>query len=185
MPYVQGESLRSRLERETQLPVADAVRIAAEIAAALDYAHRHGRDPPRHQAGQRPVSRRPGAGGRLRHRAGLERRGRRDPADEVGRESRHAAVHESRAGVRGAQARTRGADVYALGAVLYEMLAGQPPFTGPTVAGDPHAGHVGGAPARSAPSARRSRPTSTPRSCARWRSSRRPLADGGASSPRR
>ena len=42
MPYVEGESLRTRLKRETQLPVADAVRIAAEIAAALDYAHRHG-----------------------------------------------------------------------------------------------------------------------------------------------
>src|SRR5881397_1305613 len=42
MPYVQGESLRSRLTRETQLPVADAIRIASEIAAALDYAHRHG-----------------------------------------------------------------------------------------------------------------------------------------------
>ena len=42
MPYVQGESLRSRLNRETQLPIADALRIAAEIAAGLDYAHRHG-----------------------------------------------------------------------------------------------------------------------------------------------
>src|SRR5437016_14663677 len=42
MPYVQGESLRNRLTRELQLPVADAVRIAVEIAAALDYAHRHG-----------------------------------------------------------------------------------------------------------------------------------------------
>src|SRR5437667_11017072 len=42
MPYVQGESLRGRLAREVQLPVADAVRIAVEIAGALDYAHRHG-----------------------------------------------------------------------------------------------------------------------------------------------
>src|SRR6185312_12743253 len=42
MPYVQGESLRSRLGRETRLPVVDAVRIAGEIAAALDYAHRQG-----------------------------------------------------------------------------------------------------------------------------------------------
>ena len=41
MPYVQGESLRARLTREKQLPVADAVRIAGEIAAGLDYAHRH------------------------------------------------------------------------------------------------------------------------------------------------
>ena len=42
MPYVEGESLRHRLARETQLPVADAIRIASEIAGALDYAHRHG-----------------------------------------------------------------------------------------------------------------------------------------------
>ena len=42
MPYVAGESLRDRLNREKQLPVADAIRITTEVAAALDYAHRHG-----------------------------------------------------------------------------------------------------------------------------------------------
>ena len=42
MPYVEGESLRDRLNREKQLPVDDAVRIAKEVAGALDYAHRHG-----------------------------------------------------------------------------------------------------------------------------------------------
>ena len=42
MPYLAGESLRARLQRETQLPVGDAIRIATEIAAALDYAHRQG-----------------------------------------------------------------------------------------------------------------------------------------------
>jgi serine/threonine protein kinase len=42
MPFVEGESLRDRLTREKQLPVADAVRIATEAASALDYAHRHG-----------------------------------------------------------------------------------------------------------------------------------------------
>ena len=42
MPYVEGESLRDLLDREKQLPVGDAVRIATEIAGALDYAHRHG-----------------------------------------------------------------------------------------------------------------------------------------------
>src|SRR6266702_4020724 len=40
-PYVEGESLRSRLERERQLPVDEAVRLATEVAGALDYAHRH------------------------------------------------------------------------------------------------------------------------------------------------
>ncbi|TFG45168.1 MAG: serine/threonine protein kinase, partial [Gemmatimonadales bacterium] len=42
MPYVEGESLRDRLSREKQLPIADAVRIAGEVASALDYAHRQG-----------------------------------------------------------------------------------------------------------------------------------------------
>src|SRR5690606_4991848 len=42
MPYVEGESLRDRLDREQQLPVAEALRIVSEVAAALDYAHRHG-----------------------------------------------------------------------------------------------------------------------------------------------
>jgi serine/threonine-protein kinase len=42
MPYVEGESLRGRLEREKELPLADAVRITTEAASALDYAHRHG-----------------------------------------------------------------------------------------------------------------------------------------------
>ena len=42
MPYVEGESLRDRLDREKQLPVGDALRIAREVADALDYAHRRG-----------------------------------------------------------------------------------------------------------------------------------------------
>ena len=42
MPFVEGESLRDRLARERQLPVGDAIRIATEVAGALDYAHRHG-----------------------------------------------------------------------------------------------------------------------------------------------
>src|SRR5215210_2464045 len=42
MPFIEGESLRERLERERQLPITDAVRIASEVAGALDYAHRHG-----------------------------------------------------------------------------------------------------------------------------------------------
>src|SRR4026207_2241980 len=42
MPFVEGESLRDRLAREKQLPINDAIRIATEVAGALDYAHRHG-----------------------------------------------------------------------------------------------------------------------------------------------
>src|SRR5215467_5451701 len=42
MPYVEGETLRGRLQRETQLAVADAIRLATEVAGALEYAHKHG-----------------------------------------------------------------------------------------------------------------------------------------------
>ena len=42
MPFIEGESLRDRLSREKQLPIDSAVRIATEVASALDYAHRHG-----------------------------------------------------------------------------------------------------------------------------------------------
>jgi len=42
MPFVEGESLRERLRREPRLPIEDAVRIAHEVARALDYAHSHG-----------------------------------------------------------------------------------------------------------------------------------------------
>ena len=42
MPYIEGETVRDRLTREKQLPIAEAVRIATEVAAALDYAHRRG-----------------------------------------------------------------------------------------------------------------------------------------------
>ena len=42
MPFVEGETLRARLAREKQLPVADAVRIAQQVASALDHAHRRG-----------------------------------------------------------------------------------------------------------------------------------------------
>src|SRR6185436_14262485 len=42
MPYIQGETLRAKLDRETQLGIEEAVRITREVADALDYAHRHG-----------------------------------------------------------------------------------------------------------------------------------------------
>ncbi len=70
MPFVEGESLRDRLRRERQLPVEDALRIAREAARALEYAHRHGVDPPRHQAREHAAhARRQHPGRRLRDRA--------------------------------------------------------------------------------------------------------------------
>jgi tRNA A-37 threonylcarbamoyl transferase component Bud32 len=130
MPFVEGESLRDRLNREKQLPVADAVRIAGEVASALDYAHRHGvihRDiKPENillHDGQALVA---DFGIALAMtQAGATR------MTETGMSlgTPHYMSPEQAMGEREITARS---DVYALGAVLYEMLSGEPPFTGPT-----------------------------------------------------
>ena len=131
MPFVDGETLRARLERERQLPIDDAVRIAREIADALDYAHRHGvihRDvkPENvllHEG--RPMVMDFGialavqqAGGPRMTQTGLS----------LG--TPQYMSPEQAMGERTIDAR---ADIYALGAVTYEMLTGQPPFTGATM----------------------------------------------------
>ena len=102
MPYVEGESLRDRLEREVQLPVEEAVRITREVADALRLrAPARGRAPG-HQARQHPAHARPRACGRLRHRqGGQQRRGRDADRDRHG--GRHAGLHVSRAGEPGAR----------------------------------------------------------------------------------
>ncbi|MGE5759781.1 MAG: protein kinase domain-containing protein [Gemmatimonadota bacterium] len=130
MPYVEGESLRDRLARETQLPVADAVRIATEVAGALDYAHRHGvihRDiKPENillHDGQALVA---DFGIAL---AASSAGGTRMTETGMSLGTPHYMSPEQAMGERMLDART---DVYALGCVLYEMLAGEPPFTGPT-----------------------------------------------------
>jgi len=130
MPFVEGESLRGRLVREKQLPVADAVRIATEVASALDYAHRHGvihRDiKPENillHDGEALVA---DFGIALAvSQAGATR------MTETGLSlgTPHYMSPEQAMGEREITARS---DVYALGAVLYEMLSGEPPFTGPS-----------------------------------------------------
>jgi Tol biopolymer transport system component len=129
MPYVEGESLRNRLRRERQLPVADALRIATEVAGALDYAHRHGiihRDikPENillHDGSAvvadfgiaLAVSR--SEGGTRLTETGLS----------LGTPSYMSP--EQAMGERNLDARS---DVYALACVVYEMLTGEPPFSG-------------------------------------------------------
>jgi Tol biopolymer transport system component/tRNA A-37 threonylcarbamoyl transferase component Bud32 len=130
MPFVEGETLRSRLAREGPLPVADAMRLAREVADALEHAHTRGivhRDvKPENvllQDGHALVA---DFGIALAlEQAGGERITRTGFA--LGTPQYMAP--EQAAGERALDARV---DVYALGAVLHEMLAGEPPFAAPT-----------------------------------------------------
>jgi serine/threonine-protein kinase len=131
MPLIEGESLRDRLTREHELPVDEAVRIATEVASALDYAHRHGvihRDIKPENVllhdGQAlvadfgialAVSQ---AGGNRMTETGLS-------LGTPGYMSPEQATGERTLNPR--------SDVYSLGCLLYEMLVGEPPHTGPTV----------------------------------------------------
>ena len=130
MPFVEGESLRDRLRRERQLPVDAALRIATEAARALEYAHRHGvihRDiKPENLLLTADGSTLVADFGIARALAGAD-----DRLTETGLAVGTPAYMspEQAAGDKSLDPRT---DVYSLGAVLYEMLAGEPPFTGPT-----------------------------------------------------
>jgi eukaryotic-like serine/threonine-protein kinase len=131
MPFVDGESLRDRLRREQQLPVGDAVRLATEVAAALDYAHRHGvihRDiKPENillHDGQALV-----ADFGIALAVSSAGGGSRMTETGMSLGTPHYMSPEQAMGERTITGRC---DVYALGAVTYEMLVGEPPFTGPT-----------------------------------------------------
>jgi serine/threonine-protein kinase len=130
MPYVEGESLRDRLRREQQLPVEVALRIATEAARGLQYAHEHGvihRDiKPENLLLTKDGSTLVADFGIARAlSAGDERL--TETGMSVGTPTYMSP--EQAAGDRTIDART---DVYSLGTVLYEMLAGEPPFTGAT-----------------------------------------------------
>jgi tRNA A-37 threonylcarbamoyl transferase component Bud32 len=130
MPYIEGESLRHRLKREKQLSIEDALQITREVAEALGHAHEQGivhRDvKPENvmfEAGHAVVTdfgiarAITAAGGEQLTEAGLA----------VGTPAYMSP--EQASGEKDLDART---DVYALGCVLYEMLGGEPPYTGPT-----------------------------------------------------
>jgi len=131
MPYVQGESLRSRLTREKQLPVEDALDIAIAVAAALAYAHERGvihRDIKPENIlleGDEAVVADFGIARAVDSAAGTKLT---ETGMAVGTVTYMSP--EQAAGERELDGRS---DVYSLGCVLYEMLAGEPPFTGPTV----------------------------------------------------
>src|SRR5574341_669935 len=130
MPHVEGESLKQRLDREKQLPLSDALAIAGQVALALHFAHEHG-------VVHRDVK--PGnillAGGQaIVADFGIARAVRRAAVDED-RLTETGTTLGTPAYVSpeqaGGEAELDGrSDVYALGCVLYEMLAGAPPFTG-------------------------------------------------------
>jgi serine/threonine-protein kinase len=130
MPFVEGESLRDRLTREKQLPVPDALRLAIEVAGALDYAHRRGvihRDikPENILLHDGRVLVADFGIALAASRAGDSR------MTETGM-SLGTPQYMSPEQAMGAREITGRSDVYSLGCVLYEMLIGEPPFTGPT-----------------------------------------------------
>jgi serine/threonine-protein kinase len=130
MPFVEGESLRDRLDREKQLPVDDAVRIAREVADALDYAHKHGvihRD-------IKPENILLHDGRALVADFGIalaasKAGGNRMTETGMSLGTPRYMSPEQAMGEREITARS---DIYALGCVTYEMLLGEPPFSGPT-----------------------------------------------------
>ena len=129
MPYVEGESLRERLRHESQLPVEEAVRLAREVAEALDYAHRAGvvhRDvkPENILLSERHARVADFGVARALEAAGTPQLTATGLV--VG-----TPAYMSPEQASGGQVDAR-SDVYALGCVLYEMLAGEPPYTGPT-----------------------------------------------------
>jgi TolB-like protein len=130
MPFIEGESLRDRLGRDKQLPVDTALRIAAQAADALEYAHRHGvihRD-------IKPENILLSGGHALVADFGIARALSSAPDDQLtstGMSIGTAAYMspEQAAGEKDVDARS---DIYSLATVLYEMLTGQVPFAAST-----------------------------------------------------
>ena len=129
MPFIDGDSLRSRLGREGQLPLADTLGIAAEIADALAYAHRSGvvhRD-------IKPENILLDQGHAILADFGIARASKSSGTRLTGTGlALGTPAYMSPEQVAGEASIDGRSDIYSLGCVIYEMLAGRPPFEGPT-----------------------------------------------------
>jgi serine/threonine-protein kinase len=130
MPYVEGESLRDRLDREPQLPVDDALMIAKEVAEALAYAHDHDvvhRD-------IKPENIMLSGGHAIVADFGIARAVSAAGGDKLTQTGLAIGTpaYMPPEQASGSGQVDRRSDIYSLACVLYETLAGQPPFTGPT-----------------------------------------------------
>src|SRR3982075_507364 len=126
MPFVEGESPRQRLDKEQQLPVSDSVRIATEVASALDYAHRHNvihRD-------IKPENILLHDGSAIVADFGIALAIEESGGDRITQTgiSLGTPAYMSPEQALGEKTITGRSDIYALGAVTYEMLSGEPPF---------------------------------------------------------
>ena len=130
MPYVEGESLRQRLAREQRLPVEDALHLGRSVAAALDYAHRHGvvhRD-------IKPENVMLHEGEAVVTDFGIAKAVTAAAASTLTQTGATVGTpaYMSPEQAAGAAELDGRSDVYSLGCVVYEMLSGRTPFTGPT-----------------------------------------------------
>jgi serine/threonine-protein kinase len=130
MPHVRGESLRQKLRRERQLPIDEAIGIVRQVASALDYAHVHGlihRD-------IKPENILLHEGEAMVTDFGIALAASAAPSDRLTGTGLMLGTPAYMSPEQAAGERALGAasDVYSLGCVLYEMLAGEPPYTGAT-----------------------------------------------------
>src|SRR3954463_1307929 len=130
MPYVDGESLRQRINRETQLPIEEAVRLCSEVAEALEYAHSKGivhRD-------VKPENILLSQNHALLADFGIARALQQQEARSLTGTGAFIGtpVYMSPEQATGSRDLDGRSDIYSLGCVLYEMIAGEPPHSGPT-----------------------------------------------------
>jgi len=130
MPLIEGETLRDRLERDGPLPVDEALRLIRQVAGALQYAHEHGilhRD-------LKPENVMLSRGHALLADFGIARTAESDGDNRLTRmgSSIGTPAYMSPEQATGERELTPSSDIYGLGAILFELLTGQPPFTGAT-----------------------------------------------------